>query len=307
MVPTGVFGAQHIYFQRIAYHDAVIGSSAGSSQCKIKNAAGMETSAKSEPASTTVAARSGMSSSKVLMPMTFASQIGGMGTPIGTSLNLLVIGSAASLGLEPGGPQGSWFQTFEIRRGAELGPRNRLVVDGHAGRDTIGKNASVLAKARPLTALAAVDSRKSRVVEMRFFGGLSLDETAEALQVSRDTVKRAMMITAAPNAKMLGNAIFPISKTVASPRSASRSFTSAYGATVPSTTTHSTSAHRGAFAPSKGPVSGTSSSAMAQPFSRISRALSRCQSRWAVASRLSCSFLPLARAISSFALPASFR
>jgi di/tricarboxylate transporter len=47
-----------------------------------------------------VAARSGMSASKLLMPMTFASQIGGMGTPIGTSLNLLVIGSAASLGVE---------------------------------------------------------------------------------------------------------------------------------------------------------------------------------------------------------------
>jgi RNA polymerase sigma-70 factor (ECF subfamily) len=41
-----------------------------------------------------------------------------------------------------------------------------------------------------LTALAAVDARKSQVVEMRFFGGLTLDETAEALQVSRDTVKR---------------------------------------------------------------------------------------------------------------------
>src|ERR1700694_2389915 len=41
-----------------------------------------------------------------------------------------------------------------------------------------------------LTALAAVDSRKSQVVEMRFFGGLSLEETAEALHVSRDTVKR---------------------------------------------------------------------------------------------------------------------
>jgi RNA polymerase sigma factor (TIGR02999 family) len=41
-----------------------------------------------------------------------------------------------------------------------------------------------------LTALAAVDSRKSRVVEMRYFGGLTVDETAEALQVSRDTVKR---------------------------------------------------------------------------------------------------------------------
>ena len=41
-----------------------------------------------------------------------------------------------------------------------------------------------------LIALAAVDARKSQVVEMRFFGGLSIDETAEALAVSRDTVKR---------------------------------------------------------------------------------------------------------------------
>jgi RNA polymerase sigma factor (TIGR02999 family) len=41
-----------------------------------------------------------------------------------------------------------------------------------------------------LTALAVVDLRKSQVVEMRFFGGLTLEETAEALQVSRDTVKR---------------------------------------------------------------------------------------------------------------------
>jgi len=41
-----------------------------------------------------------------------------------------------------------------------------------------------------LTALAAVDARKSQVVELRFFGGLTLEETAEALQVSRDTVKR---------------------------------------------------------------------------------------------------------------------
>jgi RNA polymerase sigma factor (TIGR02999 family) len=41
-----------------------------------------------------------------------------------------------------------------------------------------------------LTALATVDARKSQVVEMRFFGGLTLEETAEALQVSRDTVKR---------------------------------------------------------------------------------------------------------------------
>ncbi len=52
------------------------------------------------PILTAVALRSNTSPSKVLMPMTFASQVGGMGTPIGTSLNLLVIGTAASLGIE---------------------------------------------------------------------------------------------------------------------------------------------------------------------------------------------------------------
>jgi RNA polymerase sigma factor (TIGR02999 family) len=41
-----------------------------------------------------------------------------------------------------------------------------------------------------LTALAALDERKSRVVELRFFGGLSVDETAEVLKVSPDTVMR---------------------------------------------------------------------------------------------------------------------
>lgn len=46
-----------------------------------------------------VAARSGYPPSKTLMPMTFAAQIGGTGTPIGTSLNLLVVGSAASMGV----------------------------------------------------------------------------------------------------------------------------------------------------------------------------------------------------------------
>jgi RNA polymerase sigma factor (TIGR02999 family) len=41
-----------------------------------------------------------------------------------------------------------------------------------------------------LTRLAAVDMRKSRVVELRHFGGLSVEETAEALDVSPDTVMR---------------------------------------------------------------------------------------------------------------------
>jgi RNA polymerase sigma-70 factor, ECF subfamily len=55
---------------------------------------------------------------------------------------------------------------------------------------TAGPEGQLVALDEALTALAAVDPRKSQVVEMRYFGGLSLDETAEALQVSRDTVKR---------------------------------------------------------------------------------------------------------------------
>ena len=41
-----------------------------------------------------------------------------------------------------------------------------------------------------LEALAQVDVRKSRVVELRFFGGLTVEEAAEVLNVSPDTVKR---------------------------------------------------------------------------------------------------------------------
>jgi RNA polymerase sigma factor (TIGR02999 family) len=41
-----------------------------------------------------------------------------------------------------------------------------------------------------LKALAEIDSRKERVVELCFFGGLSLKETAEVLEVSPETVKR---------------------------------------------------------------------------------------------------------------------
>jgi RNA polymerase sigma factor (TIGR02999 family) len=41
-----------------------------------------------------------------------------------------------------------------------------------------------------LEALAKVDERKVRVVEMRFFGGLSVEETAAVLKVSPDTVMR---------------------------------------------------------------------------------------------------------------------
>jgi RNA polymerase sigma factor (TIGR02999 family) len=41
-----------------------------------------------------------------------------------------------------------------------------------------------------LKALAEFDSRKAKVVEMRFFGGLNIQETAEVLKVSPETVQR---------------------------------------------------------------------------------------------------------------------
>jgi RNA polymerase sigma factor (TIGR02999 family) len=41
-----------------------------------------------------------------------------------------------------------------------------------------------------LSALALVDERKSKVVELRFFGGLSIEEAAEVLKVSQETVNR---------------------------------------------------------------------------------------------------------------------
>jgi RNA polymerase sigma-70 factor, ECF subfamily len=41
-----------------------------------------------------------------------------------------------------------------------------------------------------LNQLAKVDDRKSQVVVMRFFGGLSVEETAEVLKVSPETVAR---------------------------------------------------------------------------------------------------------------------
>lgn len=53
----------------------------------------------------------------------------------------------------------------------------------------------VLALDDALNRLAEIDQRKVRVVEMRFFGGLSNNEIAEALGVSVDTVKRDWSFT----------------------------------------------------------------------------------------------------------------
>ena len=53
-----------------------------------------------------------------------------------------------------------------------------------------GRAANLVALDDAMNALARLDSRKARVVEMRFFGGLSVEETAEVLKVSPITVMR---------------------------------------------------------------------------------------------------------------------
>ena len=52
------------------------------------------------------------------------------------------------------------------------------------------EGADLIALDEALDKLAAIDPRKSKVVELRFFGGLSVEETAEALHISAVTVMR---------------------------------------------------------------------------------------------------------------------
>ncbi len=52
------------------------------------------------------------------------------------------------------------------------------------------RGADLVALDDALNTLTRLDPRQSRVVELRFFGGLSVEETAEALKVSPETVKR---------------------------------------------------------------------------------------------------------------------
>ena len=58
-----------------------------------------------------------------------------------------------------------------------------LIITQEPGQDLIALDDA-------LTALAAFDPRKAQVVEMKFFGGLSVEETADALKVSVETVMR---------------------------------------------------------------------------------------------------------------------
>ena len=62
----------------------------------------------------------------------------------------------------------------------------------------------VLALDRALESLAKFDPRKSRLVELRYFAGLNIDEVAEVLKISRETAKRDWKVAKAWLRRELG-------------------------------------------------------------------------------------------------------
>ena len=74
---------------------------------------------------------------------------------------------------------------YQKRGGAA---RDVTLEEGLMGAQTRTQNLVALDDA--LKTLSDLDPRKSKVVELRFFGGLSVEETAEVLKVSQDTVLR---------------------------------------------------------------------------------------------------------------------
>jgi RNA polymerase sigma factor (TIGR02999 family) len=80
---------------------------------------------------------------------------------------------------------------YARKRGyAKRGGGARRVLLDEAMIVTEERAAEVVALDDALKSLAEIDPRKSRIVELRFFGGLSIDETAEVLGVSEGTVRR---------------------------------------------------------------------------------------------------------------------
>jgi len=70
------------------------------------------------------------------------------------------------------------------------GPSPRVTFDEGVMAISTDRDGEVLALNEALESLSQFDARKGRVVELRFFGGLSVDETAEVLKISPQSVMR---------------------------------------------------------------------------------------------------------------------
>jgi len=78
------------------------------------------------------------------------------------------------------------------KRGYEKrgGGAQRVTFDEALAAGSVEPSMNLIALDRALDGLTAVDPRKAKVVELRFFAGLSVEETADVLHMSADTIKR---------------------------------------------------------------------------------------------------------------------
>jgi RNA polymerase sigma factor (TIGR02999 family) len=76
------------------------------------------------------------------------------------------------------------------RRAQKRGGGQKLALDEALGVPDEAETVNLVALDEALDRLAAVDARQSRIIELRYFGGLSMEETAEVLGISTSTVKR---------------------------------------------------------------------------------------------------------------------
>jgi RNA polymerase sigma factor (TIGR02999 family) len=74
-----------------------------------------------------------------------------------------------------------------LKRGGEA---EQVPFDENLGVPTYDPGAELIALDDALHGLAAFDERKSQIVQLRFFGGFSVEETAEALKIPKRTVER---------------------------------------------------------------------------------------------------------------------
>ncbi len=77
-----------------------------------------------------------------------------------------------------------------VARGRQKRGAGAVLVSLADAESAPDRSAEVIALDEALKTLAGFDDRRSRVVELRFFGGLNVDETAEVLGISSRTVNR---------------------------------------------------------------------------------------------------------------------
>jgi RNA polymerase sigma factor (TIGR02999 family) len=94
---------------------------------------------------------------------------------------------------------------FARARRAQKRGGDSLRLSLHDELVTSDKSQDLVALDDALQALAAVHERKSRVVELRFFGGLSVEETAAVLDISPQTVMRDWKLARAWLRRELGD------------------------------------------------------------------------------------------------------